>query len=203
VTKRLAAKDRTHCPKGHPLIAGNLRSKQHRECLTCHRERELARSRRLGVNPRRAAGPKCGHPPVEFVKLASGSIRCAVCHRERERERSRQNGARPQWQCKRGHDMRITGQTTGRFCRECSRVKSRAAKWKDAETVAYAEMLRHDPCSYCGDNAGANERDHIVPRSRGGEDHWMNLTSACESCNYLKRARPLLAFLCDRAVDHE
>jgi hypothetical protein len=45
---------RPHCPKGHPLVPGNLRggkrlARGHRECLTCHRERERARgSRRSG-----------------------------------------------------------------------------------------------------------------------------------------------------------
>jgi hypothetical protein len=34
---------KTHCPQGHPLIAGNLRAGPRRACLTCHREREARR----------------------------------------------------------------------------------------------------------------------------------------------------------------
>lgn len=31
----------TNCPRGHPLVEGNLRTRKdgHRSCLTCHRER--------------------------------------------------------------------------------------------------------------------------------------------------------------------
>jgi 5-methylcytosine-specific restriction endonuclease McrA len=40
-------------------------------------------------------------------------------------------------------------------------------------------------CQYCG----SRERltiDHIIPKSRGGEDTWENLATACYSCNIKK-----------------
>lgn len=42
-------------------------------------------------------------------------------------------------------------------------------------------------CCYCGGKA--TTLDHVVPRSRGGEDSWMNLVSACFKDNNFKRDR--------------
>lgn len=42
-------------------------------------------------------------------------------------------------------------------------------------------------CQYCGD--AADSIDHVVPRSRGGEHVWDNVTAACRSCNLRKRDR--------------
>ena len=46
-------------------------------------------------------------------------------------------------------------------------------------------------CGYCGDqfSASALEREHIVPLSRGGRDHWMNVVASCRPCNQKKGAR--------------
>jgi 5-methylcytosine-specific restriction endonuclease McrA len=41
-------------------------------------------------------------------------------------------------------------------------------------------------CAYCGGHftgAGQLSRDHIMPRSRGGTDDWMNVVTACKKCN--------------------
>jgi hypothetical protein len=54
-------------------------------------------------------------------------------------------------------------------------------------------VLLRDPCVYCGDFA--DTIDHIVPRSHGGEDHWMNLAPACYACNGAKKSRSLLEVL--------
>jgi 5-methylcytosine-specific restriction endonuclease McrA len=42
-------------------------------------------------------------------------------------------------------------------------------------------------CGYCGGHA--DTIDHIFPRSRGGQDTWDNLISACMPCNQRKRDR--------------
>lgn len=42
-------------------------------------------------------------------------------------------------------------------------------------------------CGYCG-NPG-DTIDHIFPRSRGGQDSWDNLITACLPCNQKKRDR--------------
>jgi 5-methylcytosine-specific restriction endonuclease McrA len=51
-------------------------------------------------------------------------------------------------------------------------------------------ILRRDghQCQYCGHRSGLTV-DHIMPKSRGGEDSWENLTAACLRCNNKKGDR--------------
>ena len=56
----------------------------------------------------------------------------------------------------------------------------------------WRKTLQQDPCSYCGEAGG--EADHIVARSNGGRDRWMNLTGSCRRCNRAKGTRSLLEF---------
>ncbi|MDQ3896191.1 MAG: HNH endonuclease [Actinomycetota bacterium] len=42
-------------------------------------------------------------------------------------------------------------------------------------------------CQYCG--AAAENIDHVVPRSRGGEHVWENVVAACRPCNSRKEDR--------------
>ena len=44
-------------------------------------------------------------------------------------------------------------------------------------------------CQYCG--ANAENIDHIIPRSRGGEHVWENVVAACRPCNTRKEDRLL------------
>jgi len=46
-------------------------------------------------------------------------------------------------------------------------------------------------CAYCGERYGHKEltRDHILARSRGGGDTWMNCVTACYRCNQQKGNR--------------
>lgn len=55
-------------------------------------------------------------------------------------------------------------------------------------------------CVYCGSKPGTIQRgkvltktdltvDHILPRSRGGKDHWTNTACACYVCNHRKGNR--------------
>ncbi|MEP6574334.1 MAG: HNH endonuclease [Gemmatimonadota bacterium] len=52
-------------------------------------------------------------------------------------------------------------------------------------------------CAYCSrhrKDLGARERltrDHLVPRSKGGTDEWLNVVTACSSCNHRKNDRLL------------
>jgi hypothetical protein len=50
-------------------------------------------------------------------------------------------------------------------------------------------VLKRDnfTCKYCGSRGGGLECDHIVPVSRGGDDHPDNLAAACRGCNRKKR----------------
>ena len=42
-------------------------------------------------------------------------------------------------------------------------------------------------CRYCGDEA--DNIDHVVPSSRGGDDRVGNLVQSCARCNHYKRDR--------------
>jgi 5-methylcytosine-specific restriction endonuclease McrA len=43
-------------------------------------------------------------------------------------------------------------------------------------------------CQYCGKRPALRELniDHVLPRSRGGDDTWENLVTACRTCNLRK-----------------
>ncbi len=46
-------------------------------------------------------------------------------------------------------------------------------------------------CQYCGARSRLTI-DHVIPRSKGGEDSWENLVVACSSCNTKKgRGHPI------------
>ena len=46
-------------------------------------------------------------------------------------------------------------------------------------------------CLYCGESFTAQSltRDHVIPASRGGENTWSNVASACRACNHRKNDR--------------
>lgn len=69
----------------------------------------------------------------------------------------------------------------------------------DADTKDYREILRRDPCSYCG--AACEHTDHVVSVKRGGAYVWENITAACGGCNASKGAKSLLEFLIWRVTD--
>jgi len=59
-------------------------------------------------------------------------------------------------------------------------------------------------CAYCGkhfSNYHNLSRDHIIPKSRGGTNTWMNVVTACKECNSkksnmtLKEARMELLYI--------
>jgi 5-methylcytosine-specific restriction endonuclease McrA len=55
--------------------------------------------------------------------------------------------------------------------------------------VSRRGVLRRDGqrCGYCGGTA--NTIDHVMPRSRGGQDSWENLVACCLHCNNKKGDR--------------
>lgn len=64
--------------------------------------------------------------------------------------------------------------------------------WRNCSiALSNAALFHRDryTCAYCGkrSNNGVHlTRDHIIPRCRGGEDVWGNVTSACLRCNAKK-----------------
>ena len=45
-------------------------------------------------------------------------------------------------------------------------------------------------CQYCGATKHLTI-DHVIPRSRGGQDTWENMVVACSKCNIKKANTPL------------
>lgn len=62
-----------------------------------------------------------------------------------------------------------------------------------APALAKEMLLARDRyvCAYCAQRFRFDQLDmeHIVPRSKGGEDSWMNLVAACKPCNNRKADR--------------
>jgi len=44
-------------------------------------------------------------------------------------------------------------------------------------------------CQYCGKESQLLTIDHVIPRHRGGQHLWENVTSACPKCNHRKAGR--------------
>ena len=63
-------------------------------------------------------------------------------------------------------------------------------------TKDYIDIIKGDPCSYCGNIM--EEIDHIVPVARGGGSQWDNLTPACRTCNRSKGPKSLVEFMLGR-----
>jgi 5-methylcytosine-specific restriction endonuclease McrA len=60
---------------------------------------------------------------------------------------------------------------------------SRGPAWSRAGVLA----RDHRTCAYCGDPASTI--DHVLPRSRGGANEWVNTVAACGRCNNRKGDR--------------
>jgi 5-methylcytosine-specific restriction endonuclease McrA len=64
-------------------------------------------------------------------------------------------------------------------------------KWRYSSGPAWSRqgVMRRDGrrCGYCGREA--TTIDHVVPRSRGGRNSWLNTVAACGGCNQRKGDR--------------
>lgn len=67
-------------------------------------------------------------------------------------------------------------------------------------TVSFNAPMPSAWCHYCG-GPGADTRDHVVARSRGGSNSWWNLVPAHESCNRKKGSGSTICAcaFCERA----
>jgi len=79
----------------------------------------------------------------------------------------------------------------GEFQRPTVVVLSRYVRMPHTRSVPVSRrgVLRRDSnrCAYCGHNA--TTIDHVVPRSRGGQESWENLVACCLKCNNIKGDR--------------
>ncbi len=95
-----------------------------------------------------------------------------------------------------GGISRATGARSSITARSIIAIKGKAMAMRGFNQVPplnNRELFRRDRhiCAYCG--GGFNflrlTRDHIRPVSRGGTDTWMNVVTACRTCNGIKRNR--------------
>lgn len=116
----------------------------------------------------------------------------------------------PQFTCEGCHGQ-FPGRPNTRHCVACKPTPNFYAQERKArlainnasmteadreESAAYQEIIRVDPCVYCG--AASVAIDHIAPIVEGGSDRWENLAPVCKSCNSRKRSRSVLVMLLSR-----
>ncbi|HLU77238.1 MAG TPA: HNH endonuclease [Burkholderiales bacterium] len=95
-----------------------------------------------------------------------------------------------------GGISRLTGERSRITGHSIIAIKGKAMAIKGFQQVPplnNRELFRRDRhlCAYCGGEFSFVRltRDHIRPVSRGGQDTWMNVVTACRHCNGLKRNR--------------
>jgi 5-methylcytosine-specific restriction endonuclease McrA len=92
----------------------------------------------------------------------------------------------------RGGENRITGQTSRIETAPIVAVRGESYAHKRSKTPALTNqaLFARDQftCAYCGHTFHSSKltRDHIVPVSRGGEDKWTNVVTACQYDNNKK-----------------
>jgi 5-methylcytosine-specific restriction endonuclease McrA len=85
-----------------------------------------------------------------------------------------------------------------------SKSRARSSLIEPAPSLTNTALFARDRliCMYCGEHFHRSEltRDHVQPVSRGGQDIWENVVTACIACNVRKGGRtpqqasmPLLA----------
>ncbi len=91
---------------------------------------------------------------------------------------------------------RVTGERSEITASSIIAIKGKAMAMKSFNQVPplnNRELFHRDRqiCAYCADSFASNKltRDHIKPFSRGGQDSWMNVVTACRACNERKSDR--------------
>ncbi|HWS12018.1 MAG TPA: HNH endonuclease [Rhodocyclaceae bacterium] len=96
----------------------------------------------------------------------------------------------------RGGISRATGSRSAIVANSIIAIKGKALSaraFSQVPPLNNRELFHRDRhvCAYCGGEFSGLRltRDHIVPVSRGGRDMWMNVVTACRSCNQRKSGR--------------
>lgn len=186
------AKSRPVGPDEHGRRIGYARGCKCNLCLAfCAAEarRHRAANPKPPAPPRQRAGiklgPRSAHGTSSRYKYG---CRCELCQkaitaennewRRRNPEKFRANQSR----YRRRNPDKVRGLSD-----------ARAAAPYDEDAIAYLDVIRLDPCVYCG---GVSDTvDHIDPVSASMSSHWSNLAPACRGCNSSKGAKSVLGFL--------
>lgn len=91
----------------------------------------------------------------------------------------------------RGGHSRLTGEQTVMTLSSIIACKGKVfTKSRKEPPLTNRALFRRDQhvCLYCGNQFTEVHlsRDHVHPLSRGGEDSWMNVVTACKRCNARK-----------------
>ena len=91
----------------------------------------------------------------------------------------------------RGGENSITGRTSEISTAPIIAIRGSKTNTKSrVPTLTNRELFMRDlnTCAYCGKIFSAHRltRDHIIPVSRGGQDIWTNVVTACEYDNHRK-----------------
>jgi len=96
----------------------------------------------------------------------------------------------------RGGISRITGKRSSLSTKSIIAIRGHAEFVRDHHAEPHLTnhaLYRRDRhvCAYCGGQfrEGDLSRDHVIPLHLGGRDRWMNIVTACRSCNTLKGGR--------------
>ncbi len=95
----------------------------------------------------------------------------------------------------RGGVSEATGEQSELTANSIVMIRGRHQLPASAEKVSLGKLslFRRDcgMCAYCGGLFKENDltMEHITPSSRGGRQGWMNLVTACRSCNVRKGSR--------------
>ena len=97
----------------------------------------------------------------------------------------------------RGGISQLTGERSRLALPSILGIRSaRASYYEDVvPALTNANLFRRDRhvCAYCGEDFGTRRslltRDHVTPVSRGGENVWSNVVTACRACNEKKADR--------------
>lgn len=95
-----------------------------------------------------------------------------------------------------GGTSRLTGTRSVMVANSIIAIKGKALPSRSLHQtppLSNRELFHRDRqiCAYCGCELPVARltRDHILPVSRGGQDQWMNVVTACRPCNQRKAGR--------------
>lgn len=96
----------------------------------------------------------------------------------------------------RGGTNRVTGQRSEIHANSIIAIRGKALASRalfQVPPLDNRELFHRDRhiCAYCGDELPTVRltRDHVLPVSQGGRDTWMNVVTACRTCNQKKSGR--------------
>lgn len=185
-------------PKSYCKSCSQLRSVAWREANQKKTAEISCRSRLKHLEARRGADrqrrQKYKIDPVFLEEARQRSREWREANREKHRAYSREYGRQHPDETRQRRREWIAKPKNRQKQRERLRIEKRKRRLdRNSDAFIYSEIVRRDPCAYCGERGGVV--DHIVSLSTGGANRWDNLTGACLRCNSSKRSKDLVGFL--------